>query len=107
MYSTAALLDMSRKCKSITVKEKNEILIEFEKFSRLRLKINLTKMMCISVSTLKIIIHDHQNIEEQAKVCGSLAPKKNQVQEGKFRELDKKFSPNFQSVSHVKYSGKW
>nr|XP_042897002.1 tigger transposable element-derived protein 4-like [Parasteatoda tepidariorum] len=80
---------MSRKRKSISVKENIEILKEFDKGLPGRSKADLAKMMGIPVSILKTIIHDRLKIEEHAKVCRSSSSKKMRVQEGKFPEKEK------------------
>ena len=78
---------MSRKRKALSLKDKMEILKEFDKGTGLT-KVELAKKLEIPVSTLKTIVYGRQKIENSAVACGSSALKKLRVQEGKFPEVE-------------------
>lgn len=78
---------MSRKRKALSLKDKIEILKEFDRSAGLT-KVELAKKLDIPVSTLKTIVYDRKKIEDRAAACGSFASKKLRVQEGKFPEVE-------------------
>lgn len=78
---------MSRKRKALSLKDKIEILKEFDKSTGLT-KVELAKKLDIPVSTLGTIVYDRKKIEDRAAACGNSASKKLRVQEYKFPEVD-------------------
>lgn len=77
---------MSRKRKALSLKDKMEILKEFDRSTGT--KVELAKKLDIPVSTLKTIVYGRKKIEDSTAVCGSSSSKKLRIQEGKFPEVE-------------------